>query len=78
MSVKSDPASGFAAVTKSDTIPLPTTSRALYVGTSGNLAVKGRAGTTVTFVGVPAGTVLPIEAVYVMAATTAADIVAMF
>lgn len=51
----------FVAVTPSDTVDLPVVPCALYVGGAGNVvAVKGD-NTTVTFTGVPAGTVLPIS-----------------
>ena len=48
----------------------------LYVGTGGNVAIKGESGVAVTLVGVPTGTILPIRAKNVMATnTTATDIV---
>jgi hypothetical protein len=78
MSTRADPATGYAAVTKSDTVALPTVSRALYIGTTGDLVVKSANGAAITFKSVPAGSILPIQATYVMAATTAADIVALF
>lgn len=78
MAHRSDPASGFAAVTPNDTTPLATTSRALFIGTGGDLSVKGGSGTTVVFKNVASGTILPIQATYVLTASTAADIVALF
>jgi len=76
---RSDPATGFALVTKSDTVALNTPSRALYVGTGGDITVKGGSGQTVLFKSVPAGFILPVEVSYVMSTgTTAADIVALF
>lgn len=74
--MNSDPASGFSAVAKSDTTVLSGV-RALYVGGTGDLAVKGADGATVTFKAVPAGMVLPIQATQVLNATTATDIVAL-
>lgn len=69
------PAGGAAAVTKSDTTALAGV-RALYVGGGGDiLATVG--GVDVTFVGVPTGTILPIQATKVKAATTATNIVAL-
>lgn len=51
---------------------------AIYVGTAGNLAVIMKNGTTVTFTGVKAGTVLPIGVNRVNATnTTASNIVAL-
>ena len=57
------------AITKSDTAS--NAYSAIYVGGAGNLTVVTEAGTTVTFSGVPAGTVLPIRTQKVLAATTA-------
>lgn len=75
----SDPASGFSAVTKSDSATLPTTTRALYVGTGGDLTVQGGQGQSVLFKAIPAGMILPIVATKVMATgTTAADLVALY
>ena len=66
------------AVTKSDTTVIQPT-RALWVGGSGDIsAVMAGNEATVTFVGVPAGTILPIQVTKVMAATTATSIVALY
>lgn len=71
------------AVVKSDSTVLKAT-QALYVGTTGDVAVvmASRADVAalvaVTFVGVPAGTVLPISVQKVMSTnTTASNIVAL-
>lgn len=74
-----DPADRLAPVTASDSTDL-TGTRALYVGTTGNLAVRcvNDPTTTVTLNNVPAGAILPIRVTRVMAATTASGIVAMF
>lgn len=71
------PARGYAAVTPSDSTEL--NCRALYVGGTGNLVLQmpGREE-TVTFNNVLAGTVLPVSARRVMAATTATNIVALY
>lgn len=68
------PATTAAAVTPSDSTAL--TSRAVWVGGTGDLAVRlsGATGTTVVFTAVPAGTLLPMSVVRVMAATTATNI----
>lgn len=66
----------FSAVTKSDTTPVTCT--ALYVGTAGDVVLaQSVGGTAVTFVGVPAGSILPITLKLgtVNAATTASNIV---
>lgn len=69
------PAVGGAAVTKSDTTVV--NFRALYVGGAGDVAVTGQDGNNVTFVGVPAGSIIPICCTRVLAATTATNIVGL-
>lgn len=71
------PASGYAAVTPSDTTEI--NCRALYVGGAGNVVLQmpGRSE-TVTFSNVPAGTFMPVSARRVMAATTATNLVALY
>jgi hypothetical protein len=49
-----------AVVTYNDTGLIENT-RALYIGANGNVAVRMTSGTTVTFQGVVAGTILPIQ-----------------
>ncbi|MCE2759737.1 MAG: hypothetical protein ACK5X3_21035 [Pseudomonadota bacterium] len=72
------PASGAAAVTASDTTELGPC-RALYVGGAGNVVVQmPNRDTSITFSSVPAGTILPVMARRVMAATTATSIVALY
>ncbi len=70
------------AVTPSDATVIPTT-RALYVGVGGTVVVVTAdavsASTTSTFVGVPAGTVLPIQVTKVYSTgTTATNILALY
>lgn len=68
-----------AAVTPCDSTLLSGV-RALYIGGAGDVSVNfpGRS-TAVVFVGVPAGTVLPVQAMRVRATgTTATSIVALF
>lgn len=66
------------AVTPSDSSDLPVTSRALYVGTGGDVRVTVGSGSVVTFVNVPEG-ILPMRVSRVHASgTTAADIVAVW
>lgn len=66
-----------AAVTPSDT--LETFAAALYVGGAGNVVVVTEGGDTVTFTGVPAGTILPIRVKQVRStSTTATSIVRLF
>ena len=70
------PAARGVAVTPSDSTVLPST-RGLYVGTGGNLAVT-MLGADITFANVPAGTLLPLQVQKVLASTTAASIVALY
>lgn len=75
------PATRAAAVTPSDITDLPTYAKALYVGTTGNIALVPRFAQTdagVTFVGVTAGSILPVQCRRVLATgTTATNIVAL-
>jgi hypothetical protein len=62
------------AVTKSDSTVLDF--NALYVGTTGSVVIKHAAdGADTTFTSVPAGAILPVHGVRVMAATGASNIV---
>jgi hypothetical protein len=54
------------------------TTRALYVGTGGDITVTMAAGTSVTFADVPSGVVLPIQVTHVTAVSGAADILALY
>jgi hypothetical protein len=66
------------AITPSDTdnIPQPagrSYTEAVYVGSAGDVALVTQGGDVVTFVGVPAGTILPINVVRVNDTNTSAD-----
>lgn len=76
----SDPATNLAAITPDDEAELEYLTRAIYVGTGGDLVLIGADDSSaVTLVGVPSGTVLPIRAKIVMeTGTTADDLVALF
>lgn len=50
----------------------------LYVGTGGDLVVTTIAGDDVTFKNVPSGTFIPVMVKRVKAATSAADIIALW
>lgn len=79
MSERSDPSTGFGAVTPSDAASLPQLPRALYVGTGGDLTVRSANGVSVLFASVSAGSILPIRPDKVMATgTTASNIVALY
>lgn len=72
------PATSAVAVTKSDSTILTQTSRALYVGSTGDVAVTMEGGDTVTFATVPAGAILPIRVTQVLSTgTSASNIVAL-
>ena len=71
-----NPASSAEAIVN-DT-PFSTTCSAIFVGVGGNMNVIMKDGATVMFTGVVAGTVLPIRATQVVAAsTTATNLVAL-
>lgn len=65
-------------VTPSDDGALSETSRALYVGTAGTLAVTFASGASLVFPSVAGGAVLPLRVTHVLATgTTAAGIIAL-
>ncbi len=73
------PAAGAAAVTPHDANELATISRALYIGGTGDLVVTMQDGVDATFIGVPAGFILPVRVSKVkVTGTSATNIVAMY
>jgi hypothetical protein len=74
------PADQFVAITPSDTTDIPTgPTRAIYVGTGGDISCFDRDGVACVFKNVPTGTVLPVVTRRVTAANTgASNLVAMF
>lgn len=67
-----------AAVTPSDSANLSTPS-VIYVGVYGDVKVTTAQGDTVTFVGLPAGTVIPVQVLRVWATgTSASSLVAIY
>ena len=54
------PACDGFAVTPHDTTNFNSIARALYIGATGNVVLITPAGTTLTFVAVPAGFILPV------------------
>ena len=65
-------------VTPSDTVIFEIEAAGLYVGSTGNVTIKRRNGTTVLFSNVPAGYVLPVTCIGVMGTgTTATGIVGL-
>lgn len=72
------PAMYAAAVTPNNSADLPLRARALYIGGAGNVSLVTTGGNTVTFVGLGAGTILPVTTARVRATdTTATAIVAL-
>lgn len=70
-------AHGAVPITPSDSTLLPTT-RAVYVGTSGNIRVQTADGQDVTFSNVPAG-IFPLQVEKVFAtSTTASNLIALY
>ena len=59
------------AITKSDTVNF-TKSAAIYVGGTGDVVVVFADDTAITFSSVPAGTILPVEAIRVNSTSTTA------
>jgi len=70
-------AHGAVAITVSDTTLIPTT-RAIYVGTSGNIRVQTAEGQDITFSNVPVG-VFPLQVEKVFStSTTASNLIALY
>lgn len=66
------PAWGAAAITPSDTVQIPLTTRAIYVGQGGDLRLRMASSDLVTLVAMPAGALLPLRVTQVMATGTTA------
>lgn len=67
------------AVTPHDSNALSIIPKGLYIGTGGNVALRGvNASADVTFSNVPSGTILPVRASHVRSTgTTASNIIAL-
>lgn len=63
-----------AAITPSDGVDLAAETRALYVGSAGDIALVLVSGDAITFAAVPAGTLLPVRAMRVKATGTTAGL----
>lgn len=73
------PLSHAAPVTPDDSVGLIATTRAIYVGGGGDVAITTRGGETVTFTNAPEGLMLPVRATHVLATgTTATDLLALW
>lgn len=68
------PARKWVAVTKSDTVNFPRGVCAIYVGGTGDVVLVDEDGNAVTFSAVPAGTILPCQAVRVNSTSTTATL----
>lgn len=66
------PARGGFAITPSDSTDLTAETRAIYVGSAGDVAAVLASGDEVSFVGLAGGTVLPIRARRIKATGTTA------
>ena len=72
------PAGDGTAVIPSDSVDLATPCRSIYVGTAGNIVLVTISGTTLTFVNVAAGSILPVRASRIRATnTTAGSLIAL-
>lgn len=66
------PAGAATTISPSDAAPLAHTTRAVYVGGSGNLRLTLASGDTVTLSNVQGGMTYPLRATYVLATGTTA------
>lgn len=67
---------GFA-ITPHDTTELAYITRAIYVGGDGDIVLVTASGVELTFTNLIAGTILPVRAKIVKAATSASNLVAL-
>lgn len=75
----SAPKGGAFAITPHDTNDLTTGATAVYIGGAGNMKVITSLGQTVTFVGLVAGTILPVRVSRVFSTdTTATSLVGLY
>lgn len=75
----SDPADEFFAITPSDSVDMDNKVRAVYVGGAGDISCVNNKGVSVLFVGVSAGSWLPIRTNRVNATgTTATNLVGLY
>lgn len=73
------PAMEAIAVTPSDSVDLPQgIARSLFIGGAGSVVLDTYNNTSITFAGLAAGTILPVQAKRVRTASTATNIVALY
>ena len=66
-------------ISPSDISNLPTMARALYIGSVGNVKLVTSKGTTLEFINLQAGSILPVQAVKVFnTSTTCTNLIAIF
>ena len=68
-----DPATNAVLITPNDSTDLVAVTRAVYIGTTGNMKVTMQDSGTVLFTGIPAGTTLPIRVSRIWSTTTTAS-----
>lgn len=74
-----EPGARHYSITPHDSTNFAISFRAIYVGGAGNVSLVDTAGTAVTYVGVPAGTVLPMRGLRVNSTnTTATSLVGIY
>lgn len=72
------PAGDAVSITTSDSTVYDPPLRSLYVGTTGNVAVRTRGGTTITFTSVPVG-MFPVQCDKVLSTgTTASGLIGLY
>lgn len=73
------PAKNAFAVTPHDSNALTSDTRGIYIGATGDMVLVTTGGDTVTFVGLPTGTILPVRANIIKSTgTTATSIVGLY
>lgn len=70
---KLESSSFYFAITTSDTVNFNFIVRAIYVGVTGNVVIVRPDGTPITFTAVPAGAILPVNAIRVNTTNTTAS-----
>lgn len=76
---KDDPAYGAIEITPDDGTDLSKPIRGLYIGVGGEVTLITAGSETVRFIGLVAGTILPVRSTRVLASgTTATDLVGLY
>ncbi len=73
------PATTAGEITPIDDVPLMALPRGIYIGGDGDVSCRLEGGSNVTFVGLKAGTVLPVRPVVVnLTGTTATNLIGLY